>query len=178
MILEPFLSFCSALWTNRVLWFIQNCCVTSNCVTSNFFNPKTIMRICCLECLTLMFCLILFWKIRCIKITRQLFCEFRHQNYSACALMIYTKWTPCNGTDCPLGLQRRFKGICCPYSGNKTVAMAKNECKKNCNLSYSDFYELAPYICSTQLPILTPSLSTRVLLSTIDGKFWHQFKSY
>lgn len=63
-----------------------------------------------------MYCLILLWEIRCIKSIRQLGCVYRQQNYSAYALMLYTKWTPCNGTDCPLGLQKRLKGICCPFS--------------------------------------------------------------
>lgn len=173
MVPEPFLSFCSALWTNRVIWFIQNCSVTSN-----FFNPKTIMRICCLECWTLMYCSIFLWEMGCIKTHWQIGCQYRHQNYSACAVMIYTKWTPCNGTDCPLGLQRRLKGICCPSSGNESIAMVKTICKRNCNLSDSDFYELSPYISSTQWPILTQSLSTRVLFSTIDGKFLHLYFSY
>lgn len=173
MVLEPFLSFCSALWTNRVIWFIQN-----YSVTLNFFNLKTIMRICSLQCWNLMYCLILLWEMRCIKTTWQLGCTYKHINYSACAIMIYTKWTPCNGTNCPLGLQWRSKGICCPSNGNETVAMIKNVCKRNCNLSDSDFYELSPYITSTQLPILTSSLSASFLLSTIDGKYWHLYKSY
>lgn len=70
----------------RCIWFIQNCSVTSN-----FFNPKAIMKTCCLECWTLMYCLILLWEIRCIKLIRKLGCVYRQQNYSACALMLYTK---------------------------------------------------------------------------------------
>lgn len=145
MVLNPFLSFCSALWTNRVIWSIQK-----DSFTLNFFNPKTIMRICSLQCWKLVYCLILLLEMRCMKTTWQSGCEYRHQNYSACALLIYTKWTPCNGTDCPLGLQRRLKGICCPLNGSETVAMIKSVCKRNCNLSDSDFYELSPYISSTQ----------------------------
>lgn len=87
----PFLSFCSALCTNRVIWFIQN-----YCVTLNVSNPKTIMRICSLQCWKLMHCLILLWEMRYVKTTWQLCCTYKHNNYSACALMIYTKWTSCN----------------------------------------------------------------------------------
>lgn len=171
MVLEPLLSFCPAFWTYRVtcIWFIQNCSVTSN-----FFNPKAIMKTCCLVCWTLMYCVILLWEIRCIKLIRKLGCVYRQQNYSACALMLYTKWTPCNGTDCPLGLQKRLKGICCPFSADgRIVAMVKIACKINCNLSDSDLYEVSSYILSTQLPDLTQSLSTSVRLSTIDGKCWY-----
>lgn len=129
------------------------------------------MRICCLKYWTLMYYLFFLWEVRCIKTPRQLGCVYRQQNYSECALMLYTKWTPCNGTDCPLGLQRRIKGICCPSSVIESIAMIKTICKRNCNLSDSDFYELSPYISSTRLPNLTPALSSRGLLSTIDGKF-------
>lgn len=113
----------------------------------------------------------LLWEIRCIKSIRQLGCVYRQQNFSACALMLYTKWTPCNGTGCPLGLQKHLKGICCPFSADgRIVAMVKIACKINYKLSDLDFYEVSPYILSTQLPDLTQSLSTSVRLSTIDGK--------
>lgn len=108
--------------------------------------------------------------MRCFKTTWQLGCEYKRKNYSACALMIYTKWTPCNGTG-QLGLQKRYKGICCPSSGNETVAMVKTACKKTSNLSDLDFYELSPYVTSTELSILTPSLSTGVLLLTFGCKY-------
>lgn len=39
-------------------------------------------------------------------------CRYHRKNYTACDIMVYTKWTPCNGTDCQLGLQRRVIGIC------------------------------------------------------------------
>ena len=73
-------------------------------------------------------------------------CSYRKKNYTACAVMVYFKWTPCNGTDCQLGLQKRDIGICCPPIGNETiVAVIKEHCKANCNFSESDFFELSPY---------------------------------
>lgn len=72
-------------------------------------------------------------------------CRYDKKNYTACDIMVYTKWTPCNGTDCQLGLQRRGIGICCPAVENETIAVIKEHCKANCNLSDSDFFELSPY---------------------------------
>lgn len=106
-----------------------------------------------------------------MKTTWQLGCTYKHKNYSACALMIYAKWTPCNDTDCQLGLQKRYKGICCPSNINEPIAIVKTLCKRNCNLSDSDFYEPSSYVTSTKLQSLTSSLSISVLLSTIDGKY-------
>uniref|UniRef100_A0A8W8K657 Uncharacterized protein n=1 Tax=Magallana gigas TaxID=29159 RepID=A0A8W8K657_MAGGI len=61
--------------------------------------------------------------------------------------MINLAPTPCNGNDCPLGLQRSDKGICCPLtSEHESKAMTLTVCKKNCNLSDSDFYDLSPYV--------------------------------
>lgn len=74
-------------------------------------------------------------------------CEYNHKNYTACTVMINFNPTPCNGSDCPLGLQKSDKGICCTKtSENKTIDMTKAACKKNCNLSGSDFYDLSPYV--------------------------------
>lgn len=97
-----------------------------------------------------MYCSILLWEMICIKTTRLLVCEYKHKNYLECALMLYTKWTSCNGTCCPLGLQRRLKGICCPFSADeRTVAMVKTACKINCNLSVTVavyfFYPIARF---------------------------------
>lgn len=169
--LNIFLSLCSSFWKKKTLFYK----VFKNSILIYFFNYMRIMRFCNLKCWTLIFILIFSWELRCVKTTWQPSCHYRHKNYSACALMIYSKWTPCNGTDCPLGLQRRYKGICCPYSEIESIVMTKTARKRNCNLSDSDFYELSPYISSTQLPILTSSLSTSVILSTIDGKHWHLY---
>lgn len=169
--LNIFLSLCSSFWKKKTLFYK----VFKNSILIYFFNYMRIMRFCNLKCWTLIFILIFSWELRCVKTTWQPSCHYRHKNYSACALLIYSKWTPCNGTDCPLGLQRRYKGICCPYSEIESIIMTKTACKRNCNLSDSDFYELSPYISSTQLPILTSSLSTSVILSTIDGKHWHLY---
>lgn len=74
-------------------------------------------------------------------------CYYKHKNYTACTVMINLAPTPCNGNDCPLGLQRSDKGICCPKtSENETIDITKAVCKKNCNLSDSDFYDLSPYV--------------------------------
>ena len=72
-------------------------------------------------------------------------CRYHRKNYTACDIMVYTKWTPCNGTDCQLGLKTRGIGICCPTVGNETISVIKENCKANCNLSDSDFFELSPY---------------------------------
>lgn len=74
-------------------------------------------------------------------------CEYNHKNYTACTVMIYLAPTPCNGNDCPQGFQKSDKGICCPKtSENETIDMTKAVCKKNCNFSDSDFYDLSPYV--------------------------------
>lgn len=91
-------------------------------------------------------------------------CEFHHKNYTACTVMLYTKWTPCNGKDCELGLQKRDKGICCPAS-SKNDTIIKEACKKNCNISDSDFYELKKYIPPST--ILTSSASSPAIKTTI-----------
>lgn len=142
--LNIFLSLCSSFWKKKTLFYK----VFKNSILIYFFNYMRIMRFCNLKCWTLIFILIFSWELRCVKTTWQPSCHYRHKNYSACALMIYSKWTPCNGTDCPLGLQRRYKGICCPYSEIESIVMTKTACKRNCNLSDSDFYELSPYIAN------------------------------
>ena len=76
-------------------------------------------------------------------------CSYHKKNYTACAVMVYLKWLPCNGMDCQLGLQRLGIGICCPPKGNETFAVIKENCKTNCNLSDSDFFELSPYTPSS-----------------------------
>lgn len=74
-------------------------------------------------------------------------CTHNHKNYTACTIMMYFDPTPCNGTDCEVGFQKRDKGICCPRAfENETVDMIKAACKKNCNFSDSDFYDLSPYV--------------------------------
>ena len=72
-------------------------------------------------------------------------CRYHKKNYTACAIMLYTEWTPCNGTDCQLGLQKRGVAICCPGLANESITVIKENCKANCNLSESDFFELSPY---------------------------------
>lgn len=91
-------------------------------------------------------------------------CFYHKKNYTACTVMIYTKWKPCNGTGCEIGLQRRDKGICCPRSGNETVDVVKAACKKNCNLSDSDFFELSKYIPPST--ILTSRTSPQAIKTT------------
>lgn len=96
-------------------------------------------------------------------------CFYHKKNYTACTVMIYTKWKPCNGTGCEIGLQRRDKGICCPVSGNETVDVVKAACKKNCNLSDSDFFELSKYIPPST--ILTSRTSPKAIKTTITAFF-------
>lgn len=92
-------------------------------------------------------------------------CSYHKKNYTACAVMVYTKWTPCNGTECQLGLQKRGIGICCPSLGNESIAVIKENCKTNCNLSDSDFFELSPYTPpSTTLATVFPSVIRTVPL--------------
>lgn len=80
--------------------------------------------------------------------------------------MLYTKWTPCNGTDCDMGLQKRDKGICCPASSkNDTITIIKEACKRNCNISDSDFYEIKKYIPPST--ILTTEASFPAIKTTI-----------
>ena len=101
-------------------------------------------------------------------------CRYDKKNYTACDIMVYTKWTPCNGTDCQLGLQRRVIGICCPSIGNETIAVIKENCKSNCNLSDSDFFELSPYTpTSTTLATVFTSVIRTVPLhfsTTLSAK--------
>lgn len=96
-------------------------------------------------------------------------CTVNKRNYTACAVMLYTKWKPCNGTGCEIGLQRRYKGICCPVSGNETVDVVKAACKKNCNLSDSDFFELSKYFPPST--ILTSRTSPQAIKTTITAFF-------
>lgn len=96
-------------------------------------------------------------------------CTVNKRNYTACAVMLYTKWKPCNGTGCEIGLQRRYKGICCPVSGNETVDVVKAACKKNCNLSDSDFFELSKYIPPST--ILTSRTSPQTIKTTATAFF-------
>lgn len=93
-------------------------------------------------------------------------CEYHKKNYTECTVMLYTKWTPCNGTDCDLGLQKRYKGICCPASSkNDTLTIIKDACKRNCNISDSDFYELKNY--TPPSTILTPKASSPAVKTNI-----------
>lgn len=93
-------------------------------------------------------------------------CEYSKKNYTECTVMLYTKWTPCNGTDCDMGLQKRDKGICCPASSkNDTITIIKEACKRNCNISDSDFYELKKYIPPST--ILTTEASSPAIKTTI-----------
>ena len=95
-------------------------------------------------------------------------CRYDKKNYTSCDIMVYTKWTPCNGTDCQLGLQRRGIGICCPTVGNETNAVIKENCKTNCNLSDSDFFELSPYTPpSTTLATVTMLTSVTSAIRTV-----------
>lgn len=96
-------------------------------------------------------------------------CTFNKKNYTACTVMLYTKWKPCNDIDCELGLQRREKGVCCPRTGNETVDVVKAACKKNCNLSDSDFFELSKYIPPST--ILTSRTSPGAIKTTITAFF-------
>lgn len=96
-------------------------------------------------------------------------CFYHQKNYTACTVMIYTKWKPCNGTGCEIGLQRRYKGICCPSSGNETKDVVKAACQKNCNLSDSDFFELSKYIPPTT--ILTSRTSPQAIKTTTTAFF-------
>lgn len=96
-------------------------------------------------------------------------CFYHKKNYTACTVMIYTKWKPCNGTGCEVGLQRRDKGICCPRSGNETVDVVKAACKRNCNLSDSDFFELSKYIPPST--ILTSRTSPQAIKTTTIAFF-------
>ena len=102
-------------------------------------------------------------------------CIYKKKNYTACAIMLYTKWTPCNGTDCQLGLQKRDIGLCCPQVGNETIAVIKENCKANCNLSDSDFFELSPYTppSTTLATVFTSVIRTVPLPSstTLSTKF-------
>lgn len=92
-------------------------------------------------------------------------CRYNHTNYTACTVMINLDPTRCNGNDCPLGLQKSDKGICCPQtSENETMAMTKAACKKNCNLSDSDFYDLSPYVPPSTT--LTERVTLPVRIST------------
>lgn len=96
-------------------------------------------------------------------------CTFNKKKYTACTVMLYTKWKPCNDIDCELGLQRREKGVCCPRSGNETVDVVKAACKKNCNLSDSDFFELSKYIPPST--ILTSRTSPQAIKTTTTAFF-------
>lgn len=95
-------------------------------------------------------------------------CKGKNKNYTACAVMLYTKWTPCNGTDCKLGLQKRFKGICCPSPSENTTVI-KEACKRNCNISDSDFYELSIYMYIPPSTILTSRSSSPGINKTITS---------
>lgn len=93
-------------------------------------------------------------------------CEYHNKNYTECTVMLYTKWIPCNGKDCDLGLQKRNKGICCPASSkNDTLTIIKDACKRNCNISDSDFYELKNY--TPPSTILTPEASSPAVKTNI-----------
>lgn len=96
-------------------------------------------------------------------------CVYNEKNYTACTVMLYTKWKPCNGIDCDPGLQRRKKGVCCPRTGNETVDVVKAACKKNCNLSDSDFFELSKYIPPST--ILTSRTSPQTIKTTATAFF-------
>lgn len=102
-------------------------------------------------------------------------CKQKNKNYTACAVMLYTKWIPCNGTDCELGLQKRFKGICCP-SPSKNTTLIKEACKRNCNISDSDFYEFSIYIPPSSIltsrassPGINTSFSPTTLARTLSS---------
>lgn len=87
-------------------------------------------------------------------------CVYNQKNYTACEIMLYTKWKPCNGTDCQLGLQTRGIGICCPKDGNQTNEEIKDNCKMNCNLTDADLLETATY---------NPPLTTLTTKSSSDA---------
>lgn len=101
-------------------------------------------------------------------------CRYHKKNYTACAVMVHTKWTPCDGMDCQLGLQKRDIGICCPSVGIESIAEQKERCKANCNLSDSDFFELSPYTpSSTSLATVLTSVIRTVPLpssTTLSAK--------
>lgn len=98
-------------------------------------------------------------------------CTVNKRNYTACTVMLYTKWKPCNGTGCEIGLQRRYKGICCPSSGNETKDVVKAACKKNCNLSDSDFFELSTSKYIPPSTILTSRTSPQTIKTTATAFF-------
>jgi hypothetical protein len=89
-------------------------------------------------------------------VTASVDCVYKNKNYLACEIMLYTKWKPCNGTDCQLGLQIHAKGICCPKTGNETTNEVKEKCKMNCNITDADFFETATYIPPSTTPTTKP----------------------
>lgn len=116
--------------------------------------------------LTLWLVLVFVGLLGIKTITGERTCEYHKKNYTECTVMLYTKWTPCNGKDCELGLQKRDKGICCPPSSkNDSITVIKEACKINCNISDSDFYELKKYIPPST--ILTTETSSPALKTTI-----------
>lgn len=116
--------------------------------------------------LTLWLVLVFVGLLGIKTITGDRTCQFHKKNYTECTVMLYTKWTPCNGTYCEVGLQKRDKGICCPASSkNDTFTIIKEACKRNCNISDSDFYELKKYIPPST--VLTSEASSPAIKTTI-----------
>lgn len=70
-------------------------------------------------------------------------CIYQKKNFSECAFMFWDEWKICNGVGCPLGKERRLKGVCCSIQANETMASVINVCKRNCNFTDSDFEELS-----------------------------------
>lgn len=97
-------------------------------------------------------------------------CEYKHVNYTECEFMLWTKWTPCDGKVCPLGKQKRDKGVCCPSTGNRTNAEVKESCKQNCNLTDADFYELAAYVPPSTTTTTTTTAAPSTIISTRTTK--------
>lgn len=71
----------------------------------------------------------------------QTVCTYNNKGYAECEFMFWLNWTACDGRDCPLGKEKRLKGICCSHNSLEPSTVIKYICKRNCNFTDSDFEE-------------------------------------
>lgn len=77
----------------------------------------------------------------CSTTKGQSLCTYNNKGYAECELMFWLNWTACDGRDCPLGKEKRLKGICCSHNSLEPSTVIKSNCKRNCNFTDSDFEE-------------------------------------
>lgn len=78
-------------------------------------------------------------------------CQHDNKTFKECDVMFYTKWTVCDGINCPSGQQTRDKGICCIQDNIGTGYTLMEWCGQKCNLTDDDFKETVPRNLTTEI---------------------------